>query len=325
MRHRGFLFLVLVAVVLAVMLVASACTGPQGPAGPAGPANSPGERGPAGPAGSAGPAGPQGPAGPAGAAAKIVPIKTKHGELTLESLAEIQPGLGTIMIEYGTRMYRMDKAAKVGNWDLAAYQLKEATEIQEVGEATRPGKAEMLKAFEKSYLEPLSEAIKAKDMAKYSHAYDNAVKGCNGCHAATGHAYIKYPDAMPAAAKVDAIWSIQPGLGTIMIEYGKRYYITYYAAKAGNWDLAAYELKEAMEIQEVGEATRPGKAEMLKAFEKSYLDPLGDAIKAKGFAKFETAYNAGIQGCNGCHAATGHPYIKYTLPSTPPEMPLTTK
>jgi hypothetical protein len=248
---------------------------------------------------------------------------TKHGKLTLEQIAEIQPGLGTIMIEYGTRFYRMYKAAKDGNWDLAKYELHEAKEIQEVGETTRPGKADMLKSFESTYLDPLEKAIEAKDWDAFEKAYNSGVEGCNGCHAATGHPYIKYPDAMPAVALAEKTWKIQPGLGTIMIEYGTRYYRTYYAAKAGNWDLAKYELHEAMEIQEVGEATRPGKAAMLKSFESTYLDPLQKAIEAKDWSAFETAYNKGVEGCNGCHAATGHPYIKYVTPATPPEMPET--
>jgi hypothetical protein len=260
-----------------------------------------------------------------------ITVATKHGKLTLEQIAEIQPGLGTVMIEYGTRFYRMYEAAKAGNWDLAKYQLKEAKEIQEVGEITRPGKAEMLKSFEKSYLDPLEKAIEAKDWDAFEKAYNKAVEGCNNCHAATGHPYIKYPDAMPevfAKTKhgtftLEDIAEIQPGLGTVMIEYGKRYYIMYYAAKAGNWDLAKYELKEAREIQEVGETTRPSKAAMLKAFEEKYLDPLEKAIEAKDWNAFEKAYNDGIEGCNNCHAATRHPYIKYVLPTTPPDMPET--
>jgi len=110
---------------------------------------------------------------------------------------------------------------------------------------------------------------------------------------------------------------IQPGLGTVMIEYGSRYTNLYYAAKGGNWDLAAYQLKEAREIQEVGETTRPARASALKAFETSYLDPLDAAIKAKEFKKFDKAFKDGIEGCNGCHAGQGFPYIKYQLPKAP--------
>jgi hypothetical protein len=111
---------------------------------------------------------------------------------------------------------------------------------------------------------------------------------------------------------------IQPGLGTVMIEFGNRYTDTYYAAKGGNWGLAAYMLKEALEIQEVGEATRPGRAAALKAFEMAYLEPLSAAIEAKDADQFEAAFQAGVKGCNGCHASQGFPYIEYVLPDAPP-------
>jgi hypothetical protein len=118
--------------------------------------------------------------------------------------------------------------------------------------------------------------------------------------------------------KLKTLASIQPGLGTVMIEYANRYSGIYYAAKGGNWPLAAYQLKEALEIQEVGETTRPQRAESLKAFERAFLDPLSTAIEARDFKSFESAFEAGIQGCNGCHAALGFPFIKYELPSGPP-------
>ena len=51
--------------------------------------------------------------------------------------------------------------------------------------------------------------------------------------------------------KLKTLAAVQPGLGTVMIEYANRYSNIYYAAKGGNWPLAAYQLKEALEIQEV--------------------------------------------------------------------------
>jgi hypothetical protein len=117
--------------------------------------------------------------------------------------------------------------------------------------------------------------------------------------------------------KLKTLAEIQPGLGTVMIEYATRYTTAYYAAKGGNWDLAAYQLKEAREIQEVGETTRPERAQALKGFEKSYLDPLDEAIKAKDLKKFDKAFKDGIQGCNACHIGQGFPYIKYQLPREP--------
>ena len=120
-----------------------------------------------------------------------------------------------------------------------------------------------------------------------------------------------------ADEKLKTLADLQPGLGTVMIEYSGRYTNAYYAAKGGNWGLAGYHIKEAREIQEVGETTRPGRAAALKAFESAYLDPIDKAIEAKDFKKFEVAFKAGIQGCNGCHASNGFPYIKYELPKAP--------
>ncbi len=113
---------------------------------------------------------------------------------------------------------------------------------------------------------------------------------------------------------------IMPGLGTVMIEYGNRMTNAYYSAQEGNWDLAAYMIKEAREIQEVGETTRPARAQALKAFEQSYLDPLDNTIKAKEFKAFKKAFDDAVEGCNGCHASQGFSYIKYVLPKQIPTM-----
>jgi hypothetical protein len=124
-----------------------------------------------------------------------------------------------------------------------------------------------------------------------------------------------------ADAKFKALAEIQPGLGTVMMEYSTRFANVYYAAKAGNWDLAAYELDEAKEIQEVGETTRPKRAGALKEFESKYLDPLEAAIKAKDAKSFDTAFKAAQDGCNACHKDQGFPFIRYELPKAA-SMPL---
>ncbi|MGA7451827.1 MAG: hypothetical protein WBW73_11340 [Rhodoplanes sp.] len=118
--------------------------------------------------------------------------------------------------------------------------------------------------------------------------------------------------------KLKTLADVQPGLGTVMMEYSYRFSNAYYAAKAGNWPLAAYQLKEMREIQEVGETTRPEKADALKAFERSFLDPLGKTIEAKDFERFEASFKASIHGCDACHAQQKVPFIKYQLPSSQP-------
>lgn len=117
--------------------------------------------------------------------------------------------------------------------------------------------------------------------------------------------------------QLQTLAAIQPGLGTVMIEYSNRMGNMYYAAQAKNWGMAAYQLKEAVEIQEVGETTRPSKADLLKAFEESYLKPLAESIVNQDFNDFQNKFNAMVQGCNNCHQGTGHRYIVYRLPDAP--------
>jgi cytochrome c553 len=297
------------------------------------------------------------------------------------ALWRIQPALGTVMIEYGNRFSRAWYAAHNGNWDMAKYQLDEMPEIQEVAEVTRPGRADALKAFEHGFLDPLNQATQKKDLVAFEAAYQNAVTGCNGCHAAakggpwssyqfikvqvptadnsdyivwkadkgTGN-YIVNPPAVPTTTPKPALtgtldmagveklvndkfnnldtnltlWKIQPGLGTVMIEYGRRFAQIKYALDAGNWDMAKYQLDEALEIQEVGETTRPARAPMLKAFEDNYAKPLDAAIMAKDKDKANAALKNALTGCNACHTASksanwaSYGYIQVQLPQSDP-------
>jgi S-layer homology domain/Cytochrome c554 and c-prime len=121
-----------------------------------------------------------------------------------------------------------------------------------------------------------------------------------------------------------ALWKIQPGLGTVMIEYGNRMARLWFAGNAGNWDMATYQIAEMKEIQETGEITRPNRADPLKAFEASYLDPVNATAQAKDKPGFITAFNAMIAGCNGCHTAastatiSSFKFIKVQIPKTDP-------
>ena len=116
------------------------------------------------------------------------------------------------------------------------------------------------------------------------------------------------------------IAEMMPGMGTVMLEYSHRFYVAYYAAKAGNWELAEYELDEMLEIQEVGETTRPEYAKALKAFEDTYLTQVTEQAKSKNWDGFKTTYQKAVIGCNACHTATGHGYIRYRLPENPPAL-----
>lgn len=128
------------------------------------------------------------------------------------------------------------------------------------------------------------------------------------------------------ADRTTSLWNIQPGLGTVMIEYSLRFANLWFAAQAGNWDMTRYQVAEMTEIQEVGETTRPGRAPALKNFEATYLDPLDEAAASKDLGAFVAAYDKAATGCNNCHSAsTGTPpqpnmpakFIKIARPTAP--------
>ena len=175
MSKKRLMFFLGFGLLLAVILTVTACQGAAGPQGPAGPA---------GPAGSATTSG-------ASFSVNNTQIQTAHSPLTLSQIANIQPGLGTVMIEYAARFNNLWFAAQKGNWDMVHYQIGEMQEVQEVAETTRLARAPMLKAFESGFLEPLHKAADAKDLAAFTTAYDSTIQGCNGCNAASSSADFK--------------------------------------------------------------------------------------------------------------------------------------
>jgi hypothetical protein len=118
---------------------------------------------------------------------------------------------------------------------------------------------------------------------------------------------------------LDQLAELQPGLGTLMRDVSDRYWILYYAAKGGNWELAAYQLRGLRSLYKKGATTRPKFKGMLENHEKKIFDPLQKHIEAKNFAEFEKTYMAGIELANKMHAASNHGEIVWKLPETAPQ------
>src|SRR2546425_5105407 len=109
---------------------------------------------------------------------KII-VKTKHGELTLEQLAEVQPGLARLMKEIGDRFHVLYYAAKSGNWKLAEHEQKVTISILKTGATLRPKYHQDITSFIQSHLHPLAESIKARDWDTFERCYKNAVDETN--------------------------------------------------------------------------------------------------------------------------------------------------
>ncbi len=117
--------------------------------------------------------------------------------------------------------------------------------------------------------------------------------------------------------RVNALAAIQPGLGVVMHELGWRFANVYWAANGGNWRLAQYQLYELREASEVGEVTRPGRAGMLEAFERTHLLPLAGHLERKDLEAFNQTFTATVKACNACHTALGYGFIQYRVPPQP--------
>ena len=116
---------------------------------------------------------------------------------------EERPGAryGALMAEVGLRFERLGRAAVARRFDLAE---SERGEIEEVFEEDLP-KAEppresagvnlagVADAFRQTNLPDLKSALEAKDTTALGAAYSRAAETCNGCHRASGHAFIEIP------------------------------------------------------------------------------------------------------------------------------------
>src|SRR5438105_15937317 len=97
----------------------------------------------------------------------------------------------------------------------------------------------------------------------------------------TGHREMSFED----------VATIQPGLGRLMPEIGARTWKLYYAAKAANWPLAKFQLKEIRGLMELAAFTRPKYEENLNQFLAEKWKPLEDALAREDFRAFDTLFH----------------------------------
>jgi len=118
---------------------------------------------------------------------------------------------------------------------------------------------------------------------------------------------------------VDELASIQPGMSRLMDELGRRYWALFYAAKAGNWELARYLERESEKILKAAGLVRPKYREDLQAFLRDVFEPIDRSIESKDWSSFESAYRHGIDESNRYHEKYKKGFIRFRLPDRPPE------
>ena len=130
---------------------------------------------------------------------KALTFWSGHREMSVEDVAVIQPGLGRLMPEVGTRTWKLFYAAKAGNWPLAKFQYKEIKGLMELGAFTRPKHEEALNQFMAENWKPLEAAIETQDFTAFETAFHKAIESANAYHELKDKPYIvwKLPDTPP--------------------------------------------------------------------------------------------------------------------------------
>ncbi len=116
-----------------------------------------------------------------------------------------------------------------------------------------------------------------------------------------------------------------PGLGEIMSATQMRHTKLWFAGKAGNWPLAAYELDELKEGFDDVVTFHPTHkdapaplAELLPQITGAPLKMLDEAIAARDNGKFVKAFDALTGACNACHQAAKFGFNVVTRPASNP-------
>jgi hypothetical protein len=124
---------------------------------------------------------------------------TGKGQLTLDDMAAIQPGLARLMPEVGVRTWKLFYAAKAGNWPMAKFQYKEIRGLMELGAFMRPKHEEALNQFLEENWKPLEATIAQENFPAFEEAFHKAIEAANAYHELKEKPYIRWklPDAPP--------------------------------------------------------------------------------------------------------------------------------
>lgn len=122
-----------------------------------------------------------------------------------------------------------------------------------------------------------------------------------------------------AELSLEQLADLLPSTGEIMQSVALCWWKCAYAARGGNWPLAAYFARRVRGLQRNLAVLRPKHRERLEEFERGMLTPLLGAVAAQDRAAFERVFASATDLANRMHVDTGYAYIRWVLPEEPPE------
>jgi hypothetical protein len=126
-------------------------------------------------------------------------IRTPHGELTLEEIAEMLPGTGELMQSVGITWWKCAYAARGGNWELAAYFARRTSGLLRKLAIVRPKYVGDVAAYEREHIAVVLDACARGAIDPFEAAFASAVDAANVLHAKWAKPYIRWtlPDEAP--------------------------------------------------------------------------------------------------------------------------------
>lgn len=122
---------------------------------------------------------------------------------------------------------------------------------------------------------------------------------------------------------LDSLRAQTPGLGEYMSAIQLHAAKLWFAERALNWKLAAYELDELEETVEAAQVLHAVKntvdiSTVLESMKETQVLNLRTSLERKDPSAFGKAYNEMLSACNGCHRPAGYEFIHIIVPTREP-------
>ena len=123
----------------------------------------------------------------------------------------------------------------------------------------------------------------------------------------------------PERLELEELTSLQPGLARLMPEVAARFWKCFYAARAANWPLASWQLREMRKLFNLGTITRPKYKDDVDEYLREEIEPLFEAVEKQDLSAFSHHFSEATDSANEWHRRWKKGYILWKLPESPPQ------
>jgi hypothetical protein len=111
---------------------------------------------------------------------------------------------------------------------------------------------------------------------------------------------------------------LMPGMAEVMPLVGARIWKCYYAGKARNRPLAAFQLSEAVNLMEKGAILRPKYTDDMDEFVGGIVATIRQCIDNEDWDGFDSAFTTMIDEANAYHEKYDKGFLRWKMPDEPP-------